>query len=680
MNSHTSMRLLPIVPLLLLAAACANMGRPEGGPRDEKPPVFVSSTPGPGAVNFSGKKMTVYFDENIQLEDAFTKVVMSPAQKTQPTVSANGRRLTVEFRDTLRDSTTYTVDFADAIKDLNEGNILDGFALDFSTGPTIDTLRISGIVLQASNLEPAQGMLVGVYSNLEDSAIRTLPLDRIARTNQLGQFTIRNLPAGKYRVFAVNDVNRDYHWDRSEDVAFFSDTVTPSVESITVTDTLFAADRTDSIVEHPGLRYLPNDIFMTWFNEGYKSSYIVNYQRPDRRRLTFEFGAPQDTLPQLHIVDGAPGIGREDAEWALRHVGIKGDSIEYWIADSAVVASDSLRLSIRYLKTDTNDQLTWTVDTLKFFYKEPKDKKDKKKKKEEETPKYIVDSVTGDTTFLPPADFEYFEIKALTSTHHPLYAPLLIEANTPWASLDSAGLHLAIKDDTIWTLVPAALKPDSSNLLLRRRIDIPWQPGATYKLTIDTLAAHSIYGTANKPFTHEFTVSEPEEYANLKFKIPGISESQAVLELLNSSDEPLRRAIKPAGTDEVEIKYIDPGAYYARLIIDSNANGIWDAGSIADWRQPEDVYYFAKKLNLKKNWDIEQTWLLDELPVDTQKPYAIKKNKPKLKRGEEAPQEEEEETWEDEQNNLRDPFTPSKSSSGVGGLRKNTNTNRTASY
>ncbi|MDE5661939.1 MAG: Ig-like domain-containing protein, partial [Muribaculaceae bacterium] len=176
------MRSLLWLLLASLLAACANMGRPEGGERDELPPKFMRSDPAPGATGVKRTRLTAIFDENIQLEDAFTKVVVSPAQKQPPSVSANGKKLTVEFRDTLLPNTTYTIDFADAIKDLNEGNILDGFALDFSTGDSIDSLRISGMVIQAENLEPAQGMLVGVYSNLSDTAFTTLPLERIART------------------------------------------------------------------------------------------------------------------------------------------------------------------------------------------------------------------------------------------------------------------------------------------------------------------------------------------------------------------------------------------------------------------------------------------------------------------------------------------------------------------
>ena len=153
---------------------------------DELPPVYVRSNPAMGQLNVKGNKITVEFDENIALDDAMNKIVVSPAQRTTPAISSNAKRVTVELRDTLLPNTTYTIDFADAVKDLNEGNVLDGLALDFATGDTIDTLRISGMVFEAQTLEPAQGMLVGVYSNLEDSAIHTLPMDRITKTNQTG--------------------------------------------------------------------------------------------------------------------------------------------------------------------------------------------------------------------------------------------------------------------------------------------------------------------------------------------------------------------------------------------------------------------------------------------------------------------------------------------------------------
>ncbi len=643
MRYNNGMRSLLWLVIATLSAACANMGRPEGGARDETPPVFMRSDPMPGATGVKKTRLTAFFDENIQLEDPFSKVVVSPAQRQPPAVTANGRRLTVDFRDTLLPNTTYTVDFADAIKDLNEGNILDGFALDFSTGDSIDSLRISGMVIQAENLEPAQGMLVGVYSNLSDTALTTLPFERIARTNQYGHFTIRNLKPGAYRIFAVNDLNRDYHWDRSEDIAFYDTLLVPTVEPIEVVDTLYSSTGEDSLVTRPGVRFLPNDVLLSWFNVGYKPHYLSDYKRVDRRRISLIFGAPNDTLPEVTIVDGAPGAGRSYTEWALLKANATRDTLEYWLAEPDVLASDSLRLAIAYQKSDSADRLVWNCDTLRFFFRDFDKKKNKKKKKEEEElPRFTVDSITGDTTFLPPPDMEYLPIRALGSTSQELNRPLVVEFGLPPAKIDSAGVRLEMAVDTIWERVDAPWRPDSSDVLLRNRFDVAWKAGQKYRLTIDSLAVTSIYGPWNKPFRHEFTVKQPEDYSNLKFTLPGLDSVQAVVQLLNSSDAPVYQAIKPVGASTAEIRFIAPGTYYARLFIDANANGKWDTGSPLDSIQPEEVYYFAKKLELKKNWDIEQTWLFDELPVDVQKPYAIKKNKPKLKRGEKAPVEDDE--------------------------------------
>ncbi|MCH5221320.1 MAG: Ig-like domain-containing protein [Muribaculaceae bacterium] len=666
------MRSLIWLCLAILLAACANMGRPEGGARDETPPRFVRSDPQPGATNVTKTRLVVYFDENIQLEDAFSKVVVSPAQKQQPSVSANGKRLTVDIRDTLIADATYTIDFADAIKDLNEGNVLDGFALDFSTGDSIDSLRISGMVLQAENLEPAQGMLVGVYSNLSDTAITTLPFERIARTNQYGHFTIRNLKPVPYRVYAINDLNRDYHWDRSEDVAFYDSLVIPTVEPIFVSDTLYASSGEDSIVERAGVRYLPNDILLSWFNVGYKPHYLSDYKRVDRRRITLAFGAPADSLPRVTIADGAPGIGRDISEWALLKANATLDSLEYWICDTTVLASDSLRLSISYFKTDTTDQLAWTNDTLRFFYREQAKKVNKKEKKDEE-PRFTVDSISGDTTFLPPADLEYLTIQAVGSTTQELNKPLRISTNLPLADVNYKGVRLEVLEDTLWKEVKADLVPDSADILLMKRIDYDWKGGTKYRLTVDSLAFTSIYGPWNKDFKHEFTVKNLEDYSNIKFVLPGLDSLQAVVQLLNAADVVVYEGIKLPEEGSVDMRFIAPGTYYARLFIDSNANGKWDTGNPIDsvLTQPEEVYYFAKKLDLKKNWDIEQTWNIDELAIDVQKPYAIKKNRPKLKRGEAPPVDEDEDADDDNYN----PFDRTgRNNSGTSGSNRNTST------
>lgn len=639
------MHALMAIALVAIASACASIGRPDGGPRDEVPPKFVNANPRPGQLNVNGNRINIVFDENIQLDDAFNKVVVSPAQTQPPAISSNGRRITVELRDTLQPDMTYSIDFGDAIKDLNEGNILDGFAIDFSTGDTIDTLRISGIVLEARTLEPAQGMLVGVHSNLDDSAITTLPFDRIARTNQLGQFTIRNLKEGKYRVFALKDMNRDFKWDRSEDIAFYDFTVSPSIESIEVCDTFLRDDGTDSLVAHPGLKYLPNDVLLTWFNEGYSPQYLKDYGRQDRRYVTINFAAPSDTLPVITIADGSHA-GRNIDEWAVAEVNKTRDSLVYWIRDTAIVNTDSLRLAVKYLKTDTAEQLSWQSDTLRFFFREPKTSKKKKDKETEE-----ADTVITDAFGVPqPKDFLNLTVNGGSVD---VYSPLYFKVDQPIDTFVESAIKLEMQVDTLWKAVATGpLVVDSLHPLMNRRLDVEWTPGAKYRISVDSAAVTGIYGVWNKPLNQDFSVKELSEYANLAFNVTGLEADStgampaAFVELVGSDDKPTRTA--PVINGRAEIKYLQPSTYYARLYIDANGNGKWDTGNMKEKLQPEEVYYYSKKLQLKKNWDVEQTWDIYELAVDAQKPLAIKKNKPKAKKGEKQDNRDDDEEEYDE--------------------------------
>ena len=149
-----AMQWLMASAVALILYSCASMGTPSGGPRDEDPPRFVRANPMPEAVNVSRSNMSIDFNELVNVKDAFSKVVVSPPSTQAPRISSSGRRVNIEFRDTLLPNTTYTVDFSNAIQDVNENNPLEGFSYTFSTGPTLDSLRISGMVLNAADLEP----------------------------------------------------------------------------------------------------------------------------------------------------------------------------------------------------------------------------------------------------------------------------------------------------------------------------------------------------------------------------------------------------------------------------------------------------------------------------------------------------------------------------------------------
>lgn len=626
------MRWLMMAAVALAVAACASIGRPEGGPRDEEAPVFVRSNPMPGAVNVDRGRIDIFFDENIKLEDASNKIVVSPAQAQSPAISSNGRRVSVEFRDTVVPDATYTIDFSDAIRDLNEGNILDNFAIDFATGPTLDSLRISGMVFEARTLEPAQGMVVGVYSDLSDTAITTLPMDRVAKTNQYGQFTIRGLKPGEYRIFAIDDRNHDWRWDRSENVAFYPLTISPTAQTVELTDTLLSSGHRDSTATRLATQFLPDDILLTWFNENYRTQYLRDYKRPQRRQLTFLFGAPTAEAPQFTVANG-PLAGRslDEEGIAVMETRAERDSLVYWLRDPMLVAQDSLFIAARYQKTDSLEQLAWQTDTLKMFFRDPKPKKKEK----------------NDT--LPP-DPVFLTFRNIGQNPQELNLPMRFEASEPLDSIPAGALRLEMAVDTLWTAVPlSSALPDSLSMRFWT-LPVQWQEGARYRLQADSLAIQNIYGEGIRPLKLEFNTRQMADYGTVRLNITDIPYDSlgtvpVVVELLDNQDKPVKSTQAVTGQGAT-FTHLLPGAYYARAFIDLNGNGVWDTGNLAAGHPAEEVFYYPKKLNVRKNWDIAQDWAMFELPVDLQKPNDIKKNKPKTKedplRGANGDEDEEE--------------------------------------
>lgn len=618
-----------------LLAACASIGRPDGGPRDVDPPQYVWSNPVPGTVNFSGNKISIYFDENVQLDDPASKVAISPAQIQQPTLFANGRRVDVELKDSMMSNTTYTIDLADAVKDLNEGNVLDGFALDFSTGPEIDSLGISGMVLKARDLEPAQGMLVGVYMSDADSCITTRPFERIARTNQLGEFTVRNLKPGKYQIFALNDMNRDYHWDRSEDVAFMSELVVPEIDNVEVTDTVAP----DSLVRRTVTRYLPDNLLLTWFNEEYKAQYLKTYKREPRNIIHLEMAAPVDSLPQLTIIamgkDSTMRVPLSDVAVLSRTV--NGDTLDYWLRNQDVIAADTLLIETRYRRVDSLSALTWQTDTLKFNIR------NRGKKASQQGPRSLqqkIDSVLAISDTMRIDTFALMQPDVwltmnVDASSQDLNKPLRFSVNRPIDSIAPGSIRLQVMVDSAWTPVdpqPEILPADSiSGMKLMMRPE--WIPGMKYQLTVDSMAVTDIYGYYTRPSKSEFNTRKTEDYSTVIFNITGVPDGEAaVVELLKNSDAVVATCPLQNGTARFE--YLLPATYYARLFVDRDSNGIWTNGNLTERIQPEDVYYFNKKLVLKKNWDRIEPWDINVLSPELQKPLEIKTNRPRRKAGE----------------------------------------------
>ncbi len=631
MNNSKSLYYIFVLIAVAVLYSCANIGNPSGGPVDRTPPVFMRSNPEPNAVNVKGNKVEIFFDEIVTLKDPSTKIIVSPAQTEMPKMSASGKKVTVELVDSLLPNTTYSIDFSNSIQDNNEGNPLGNFAFAFSTGSVVDSMRVSGYVLDSQTLEPMQSVIVGLQSNLADSAFHKVKLQRVALTNDRGQFTIRNVAPGRYHIFALKDLDRDYKFGNpTEDIAFLDSIIVPSVGTREAADTIYNdKNEIDSIIRGIRPDYFPNDILLSMFNENRKTQYLANNTRVDSTRISLIFAAPSDTLPQLSIV------GRNDVpkDWYTLERSQNNDSLTYWIRPPHLVSSDTLVVATRYLRTDTLNNLSWGTDTLKFTFQRPKALK--KKKKNEEVDTIVTPFVT---------------LKCLTNGTQEVYMPVTFQSNTPLASFSKEAFHLDVKSvgDTVYksaSIKSIAMRDTTMNLRdITLRCD--WEPGATYALTVDSLAVTDIYGLSSKPLRSEFKVRAMEDYGNIVFNIPAIADS-AVVELLDGSDKVKLRAM--VKNHRAELLNLLPAKYYARLFIDSNGNGKYDTGNYDEHRQPEETYYYPGAINLKKNWDIDQTWDIYSAPIDKQKPDAIKKNRPEQNKWDKSNAKKKTETDEEEE-------------------------------
>ena len=647
-NKSVIGKILYSLSSLLFLCACANIAAPTGGLYDVDPPKVVKASPSFNATNSNKSKIEIIFDENVKIEKPMEKVIIAPPQQKFPIIKAQGRKVIVELEDELIDSTTYTIDFTDAIVDNNEGNVLENFSLSFSTGDELDSLAISGIVLTAENLEPAQGIYVGVHSNLNDTAFTNIPFERISRTNSRGIFTIKGISEGEYRLYALGDLNRSYKYDNpQEEIAFLDSILVPSSIEAIRNDTIFKDSITvDTIHEVKYTRFLPDNLILRSFESGFKRQYLQKHERIVPYKLDLYFAAPTDESEFTLL---SPTVTSDN--WFVKESNSTNDSVSIWITDSLIYQADTIKLKVDYLRTDTLNKHVLNIDTLNFTFREKKKPKKDKKEDEEEQP------------------IKFLNIRHNVQSTHEIYNSLFLEFEQPVANFDSTEIKLQHEIDSVFTPIDYKLIIDSLNSRVYR-MEYKWEPGEKYKLLIDSAVFVSEYDLHNNKLEQVFTVKKLEEYGNLLFVLSGLPEGKtAYVELLDAQDKPFRK--KRVKGNEVLFLDLNPGKLYARLFIDENEDGRWTTGNYDLKRQPEIVYYNPKLYEIRAFTNHEESWDLDEQPFYKQKPLEITKNKPEEKK--KLDRNEEERQKGSQRGQSRDAGRSSSSPmgglGGAGGLR-----------
>ena len=516
--------------------ACASTGMPDGGPYDETPPKFVRANPEPNAINNKRKKISIEFDEFIKLDKASEKVIVSPPQNETPEVKVSGKRVLVEFFDSLKANTTYTIDFGDAIVDNNEDNPLGNFAYSFSTGESIDTMEISGTVLNAADLEPVKGIQVGIHKDLNDTAFSKIPFDRISRTDSRGHFNIKGIAPGTYRVYALMDGNQNYLFDsKTEAIAYLDSLVVPSMEGAVREDTIWNAIDTlayDTIYKINYTRFLPDNLILRAFKEENPLQYLIKSERPQLNRFSLYFSAKADTLPTLK------GLDFDEKDALVIESNLRKDSLLYWIKDTTLCERDTLTLQLTYLATDTLGQLVPKTDTLRMVNKINKERRlamaEEARKKEEKERKKRARK--GDTLRVKT---KFLSMNVDAPSAFDLNRNITLKFEEPVAHIDTSAIHMAVKIDSLWEDIPFIFQTDS---ILPRQYQIlaDWQPGKEYRMQIDSLAIQGLYGLYTDKVENTLKVKTLEDYGTLYLNITGAG-PHAIVQLLNSSDAIVRQ-------------------------------------------------------------------------------------------------------------------------------------------
>jgi hypothetical protein len=597
-------KLILNITLILLLTACANRAAgPTGGPKDSIPPVIIKTVPLNGSVNYKKKEVLIYFDENINVEKANENVIVSPPQLIQPVVKGNGKVLSLSLQDELVDETSYSIVFNNAIVDLNERNPYPSYIFSFSTGNEIDTLKIQGKLTDAFNADPVPNVIVGIHPVDSVDGIFKSTFRRITKTDKEGRFTIENVKQGAYRVYALNDINKDYRYQQTEQVAFLDSVIIPEISLTEKADTIRKNTISgDSVVVRKIFKYSPDNLRLRLFKDARKRQYLVKSERTDKHKFQLFFNRPNVQKPAFRFIDSTlePRI--------LYRYNAKNDTIIAWIKDEKSILTDTLNLEVRYQKTDSLFNLIAATDTVKLIFKPVNKQSDKNKNKIEEEAKSI----------LP-------EIKSNIQSQIDPNADLIFYLSQPADSVDVSKIGLYQKIDTLMQAQKfELLSLDSVRTSWRIKYNI--KPGSNYEFRIDSAAISDIYGMVNVKYTQKFAVKALEDYSVIKLNIQN-PDTLFVIQVIDSKENLIVQ--KRVKGKDLRFEFLKPGDYFLKLFVDRNMNDLWDSGILREKIQPEEVVYFSKKLTLKANWEVEESWDPKVSNDEILKPVELMKEQPK---------------------------------------------------
>jgi hypothetical protein len=591
-------RLFLIYALFAIIGSCAKISYPSGGRKDKTPPVLVKSTPLNGSKNFSGKKIEVVFDEYVVLDNINDKFMVSPPMKKKPKVFTKGKGVEIEFDEKLHDSTTYTFYFLDAIRDLNEGNILPNFQFVLSTGPVIDSLSVTGNIYNADNLEVPEKTQVSLYRELADSAAEKHLPEYITRLDPTGYFRIDNIRPGIYKLYGLKDADNSKTYNTpDEQFAFMDSTILINSEKnyipppVIPKDTLAEIKKVISknskikpaVKDTTKIKKVPipdllGEYRLYLFQAKKKAHYLISSKRDLKYHFTYILSLPPDSM---NLEFSIPGV---DKSSYFEEPSRNRDTLMVWLVDSTLYSKDLISTNIRYPFTDSLGVVNYKLDTVAMRFTAPRAAKNPSKAKKKG---FTLESniMSGN---LKPGQTIVFKSKTPftqpDTTHIRLYELLTAgKKSIP---------YLFVKDSLI-----------STKYYLRTKIEA----GKKYFFVADSASFSDIYKFRSDSIGIKFSLKDPESYGKITFIVKNYT-GPRIIQLLDKSEK-LVSEVPMKEDGKVTFTLLEAGVYRARVIYDLNGDGKWTTGNFLKHIQPEPVSYYFQELDLKPGWVFtDQQW------------------------------------------------------------------------
>lgn len=590
LHISTSAHFIICLFVFLLIASCAQMVTPSGGDRDNNPPKVVKYSPDSAQLNFNSKIIELTFNEYIQLKDLNNQLIISPPLDKTPDIKVKNKTLTIDLSQaTLKPNTTYSINFGNALQDINENNPNENFRYLFSTGSYIDSLTVKGKVQTGFDHKNEKGILVMLYEDQNDSSLYKKEPDYFAKTKEDGSFQIFNIKPGKYKITALKDANANYKYDtETENIAFANGFIDPSEKQ---------------------------NIMLDLFQEAPKKIILKKYFTNSYGKIMLIFNQGSDSLRVLNLSNDRKGV-QEFSELSKQK-----DTLTYWIKN---YEKDSLRLQV----SNGNK----VIDTVEFKMIKLEDAL---KSKKNPFKLRLLNSWSGNQNYDLNSEMKLVFNNPIDKFNN----NEIIQFKEDTAMFQKDPRNLSYDGDyykqiiyfTYWDNTTTTEDPNNPGKIIVAPTKYSLsrlKENTKYHLFIPPGTFTDYFGLTNDTIKIDFKTREAKYYGSLKLKvnIPEIKNAQSliyqekdqgvrkeqiqakyIVQLLDEKETVVRED-EITKSEIINYEYLHPQNYKLKIIIDSNGNGKWDSGDYLKKIQPENVIYNTEAITIRSNWDADIDW------------------------------------------------------------------------